>query len=72
VLDELPAGRQPITTEIARDAGSRKRAYDLIRTEAEAGRRAFVVCALVDESNALEAKAAVAEAERLQTEVSPN
>lgn len=71
VLDELPAGRQPITTEIASDAGSRRRAYEHVRSEAEAGRRAFVVCALVDESNSLEAKAAVAEAERLQTEVFP-
>ncbi len=71
VLDELPAGRQPIVTEIASDAAARRRAYELIRSEVAAGRRAFVVCALVDESNSLEAKAAVAEAERLRSDVFP-
>jgi ATP-dependent DNA helicase RecG len=73
VLDELPAGRQPITTEIVKNnAPGRKHAYDLVRSEVAEGRRAFVVCALVDESNSLEAKAAVAEAERLQHEVFPD
>jgi len=71
VLDELPAGRQPITTEVVSDAGGRERAYNLIRSEVAEGRRAFIVCALVDESNSLEAKAAVAEAERLQNDVFP-
>jgi ATP-dependent DNA helicase RecG len=71
VLDELPSGRQPITTEVVSDEAGRRRAYELIRSEVAEGRRAFVVCALVDESNSLEAKAAVAEAERLQHDVFP-
>ncbi len=73
ILDELPAGRQPVRTiVVGRDGSARNRAYDLIRSEASLGRRAFVVCALVDESDALEAKAAVVEAERLRTEVFPD
>lgn len=73
ILDELPAGRKPVRTEVVGgDASARRRAYDLVRAEVEHGRRAFVVCALVDESDVLEARAAVAEAERLETEVFPD
>jgi ATP-dependent DNA helicase RecG len=73
VLDELPAGRKPVRTiVVGHDSAARARAYDLVRSEVEQGRRAFVVCALVDESDSLQAKAAVAEAERLRTEVFPD
>lgn len=72
VLDELPAGRRPITTRIADSAQARHEAYELVRREANAGRRAFVVCPLVDESDKLEATAAVAEAARLSEEVFPD
>ena len=73
ILDELPAGRQPIKTVVVGDQDDgRARAYDIVRDEVRSGRRAFVVCALVDESDSLQAKAAVAEAERLRTEVFPD
>src|SRR5207249_9862873 len=72
VLDELPAGRQPITTSIVRSEPERQRAYDVVRREVEAGRQAFVVCAAIDEGNRLEVKAAESEAERLQHEVFPD
>jgi ATP-dependent DNA helicase RecG len=73
ILDELPAGRQPVKTMVVgNQSTARARAYDIVRDEVQKGRRAFVVCALVDESNSLEAKAAVAEAERLRTEVFPD
>lgn len=44
-------------------------AYERIRAAVRAGRQAYVVCALVDESDASQAKAAVKEAERLRTRV---
>ncbi|HVL80806.1 MAG TPA: ATP-dependent DNA helicase RecG [Actinomycetota bacterium] len=72
VLDELPSGRQPIRTKIVQTEQERDAAYELIRREVGEGRRAFVVCALVDESDSLQARAAVAEAERLATEVFPD
>jgi ATP-dependent DNA helicase RecG len=72
VLDELPAGRQPVETWVARDAEHRHRAYQLVREEVAAGRQAFVVCAAIDEGNRLEVKAAEAEAERLRTQVFPD
>jgi ATP-dependent DNA helicase RecG len=45
---------------------ARARAYERIREEIAQGRQCFVVCPLVTESEALQAKAAVDEAERLQ------
>ena len=44
----------------------RARAYERIREELRAGRQAFVVCPLVEESEALQARAATAEFERLR------
>jgi len=72
VLDEMPKGRQPITTRIARSSDQRDAAYRLVRAEVEAGRQAFVVCAAIDEGNRTQVKAAEAEAERLATHVFPD
>ncbi len=65
-LQELPAGRRPITTYVAGTDAERARAYERIREELDAGRQAFVVCPLVEESEALQARAATAEYERLK------
>ena len=67
VLRHLPAGRQPIHTHVASTERERERAYERIREELSAGRQAFVVCPLVEESEALQARAATAEYERLRT-----
>jgi ATP-dependent DNA helicase RecG len=64
-LRELPGGRRPITTHVAAGERERGRAYERIREELRAGRQAFVVCPLVEESEALQARAAGAEYERL-------
>jgi ATP-dependent DNA helicase RecG len=65
-LHELPAGRQPIETHVGDSASWRQRAYERAREEVAAGRQVFVVCPLVTESEALQAKAATAEFERLR------
>jgi ATP-dependent DNA helicase RecG len=67
LLRELPLGRRPIQTFVCSSAGERARAYERIREELRAGRQAFVVCPLVEESEALQARAATAEFERLRT-----
>ena len=72
VLDELPAGRQPVLTRVARSAAERSAAYGMVRDEVAAGHQAFVVCAAIDEGNRLEVRAAEKEAERLRTEVFPD
>ena len=67
VLRELPRGRQPIQTFVCSTERERARAYERIREELRAGRQAFVVCPLVEESEVLQARAATAEFERLRT-----
>jgi ATP-dependent DNA helicase RecG len=69
ILDELPKGRIPIETRLAVGDHDRKRVYDLIRSEVQAGRQAFVVYALREESDKVELRSAKAEAKRLATEV---
>jgi ATP-dependent DNA helicase RecG len=65
-LRELPAGRQPVETFVVDGVRARSRAYARAREEIAAGRQVFVVCPLVEESEALQAKAATREAEHLQ------
>jgi ATP-dependent DNA helicase RecG len=72
VLDELPAGRQPIETRAVRTEIERVTAYDLVREQVVGGRQAFVVCAAIDEGNRTQVKAAETEATRLATEVFPD
>jgi ATP-dependent DNA helicase RecG len=67
VLRQLPKGRRPVQTFVVDGARARARAYERIREEIRAGRQCFVVCPLVEESEALQAKAATAEFERLRT-----
>ncbi|MEV4421206.1 ATP-dependent DNA helicase RecG [Patulibacter sp. NPDC049589] len=66
-LRQLPAGRKPISTHVCASDRERERAYERIREEVAAGRQAFVVCPLVETSEALDARSAVAEHERLST-----
>jgi ATP-dependent DNA helicase RecG len=70
-LNELPKGRRPVTTRVL-DEDGRAEAYDLVRSEVVAGRQAYVITPLVSESDKLEVKSAVAEAERLATKVFPD
>src|SRR5204862_3284437 len=61
VIRELPGGRKPIQTFVASSERARARAYERIREDLRAGRQAFVVCPLVEESEVLEARAATRE-----------
>ncbi len=71
IIDERPPGRIPIET--SKFVGpDRSQAYQLVRHEVQKSRQIFVICPLVEESDTIEAKAAVAEAERLQNEVFPD
>jgi len=68
VIDEMPPGRTPVETEVI-EPDQRGRAYDLVRAAAAAGHQAFVICPLIEESEAVVARSATAEFERLQREV---
>jgi len=71
VLDERPPGRRPVRT-VAVAPDEEAAAHDLVRREAAAGRQAFFVCPLVEESEDLDLRAAKKEAVRLRTEVFPD
>jgi ATP-dependent DNA helicase RecG len=70
-MDELPAGRIPIETRLHRPA-QRQDAYRLVREQVALGRQVFVICPLVEESEVIDARAAVEEAQRLRQDVFPN
>jgi ATP-dependent DNA helicase RecG len=53
LIDELPPGRKPVQTKVV-DPAERLRAYEEVRREIEEGRQAYVICPLVEESEALE------------------
>jgi len=69
-LDELPPGRQPILSESV-PFSERRRVYDEIRQQVREGRQAYIICPLVEETEKVEATAAVEEAEVLRTRVFP-
>ena len=71
ILDEMPPGRQEIKTRWLRSS-ERERAYSFIRRQVAEGRQAFIIFPLVEESDKIEAKAAVEEYETLQKEVFPD
>ncbi len=69
-LRERPhAGTTPALATRIIDKSHRDDAYDVVRAAVRAGRQAYVVCPLVDESNAIQVRSANKEAERLRAEV---
>jgi ATP-dependent DNA helicase RecG len=71
VIDEMPPGRAPVQTEVVAPEG-RDRAYDLVRAQVRLGRQAFVICPLIEESEAVVARSATAEFDRLKKDVFPD
>jgi len=67
VLDEMPEGRRPITTTWAKDEGEIDACWQRVRDEVAKGRRAYVICPLVEESERVEATSATEERTRLAT-----
>jgi ATP-dependent DNA helicase RecG len=65
VIRDLPPGRTPVRTTV-RPASRREEAYAFVRTQVEAGRQAYVVLPLVEESEKVEARAAVETAAALE------
>jgi len=68
VIDELPPGRQTIRTRWLKPE-QLESAYAFIRKQVGEGYQAFVICPLIEESEAIIAQAAVAEYERLSQDV---
>ena len=70
-LRERPSSRAAVKTSLVKSA-QRDHAYEHVRSAVRQGQQAYVVCALVDESDAAQARAATREAERLRTQVFPD
>lgn len=70
VLDEMPPGRSPVKTVLV-TKDREKDAYNFIKAEIATGRQVFIVYPLVEESESLDLKSAVAESKRLQCDVFP-
>lgn len=73
LLDEMPAGRKTIITEILNTA-SRDKAYERMKVEMNEGRQCYVICPRIDEPDpekqmALLAKSVTAEAKRLEKDI---
>jgi ATP-dependent DNA helicase RecG len=71
VIDELPPGRQVVKTKWLKPE-QRESAYAFVRRQAAEGRQTFILCPLIEESEAIAAQAAVVEYERLSQEVFPD
>jgi len=71
VLDELPPGRVEIKTKFLTPE-QREKAYDFVRKQVAEGRQAFIICPLIEESEAIETKAAITEYEHLSRSIFPD
>lgn len=70
VIDELPPGRTPITTNVFAES-RRKQIYGIVRDEVNSGQQAYIICPLVEESEKSDLKAAAQMAEELQSGAFP-
>lgn len=65
IIDELPPGRQEIKSYF-RPISKIDSVYSFVKEEIKKGRQAYIVCPLVDESDKIEAKSAIAHAQELK------
>jgi ATP-dependent DNA helicase RecG len=70
MIRELPAGRLAVKT-LAKPESRREDVYAFVRSQLDAGRQAYVVYPLVDESEKIDVKAATQMADHLAQEVFP-
>ena len=68
VIDSLPPGRQTIDT-FAVNSSYRQRIYNFTKKEIEKGRQAYIICAMVEENEKVEAESVLKYAEELKDTV---
>jgi ATP-dependent DNA helicase RecG len=69
-IPDLPPGRRPVRT-LVKPESRRDEIYDLIRSELDAGRQAYIIYPLVAESEKIDLKSATEMADHLQAEIFP-
>ncbi|MDR2758628.1 MAG: ATP-dependent DNA helicase RecG [Spirochaetaceae bacterium] len=70
IIRDLPPGRKPIKTHLARESNEEK-VYDFVRKELAAGHQAYFVYPLIEVNGTRDLKDAVSMAERLGKEIFP-
>jgi len=70
VIDQLPPGRQVVKTKWLKP-GQRESAHAFMHRQVASGRQVFIICPLIEESEAIQARAAIVEYQRLSEEVFP-
>ena len=68
IIDELPPGRQKIDTS-AVDSRYHQRIYAFIQKHVKAGRQAYVICPMIEESEKLEVQSVLHYTEELEKEL---
>ncbi len=71
IINEMPAGRIPVNTYVLRPQ-ERERAFTLLRGQIKDKKQAFIIYPLIEESDKIEARAAVDDYETLSKEVFPD
>ena len=71
IIREMPPGRQPIATA-AKPESRRDEIYDFVRRQVEAGRQAYIIYPLVEESEKVDLKAATEMADHLSQDIFPD
>ncbi|HHV59767.1 MAG TPA: ATP-dependent DNA helicase RecG [Clostridiaceae bacterium] len=64
VIDELPPDRKPVDTYVVQE-NMRSRINNFIRKKVNEGRQVYIVCPLIEESEAIDAKSAMDMAEQI-------
>jgi len=70
IIKQMPVGRKPILTKIVSEE-KRPAAYDFIRQQIKAGRQAFVICPLIEESDFFGVKSVKEEFAKLDKAIFP-
>src|SRR5207245_4304649 len=70
VIRDTPPGRLPIKT-VAKPESRREDVYEFVRAQLDAGRQAYVIYPLVEESSKIDLKAATEMADHLAQEIFP-
>ncbi len=65
IVDSLPPGRKPVKTYVV-DESMRERVYQFIRKNIAEGRQAYIVCPLVEESEAMDVESATGLVEKIR------
>ena len=69
-ITDLPPGRKPVRTWVKPES-RRDEVYQLIREQLDAGRQAYIIYPLIEESEKIDLKSATEMADHLQAEVFP-